>query len=149
MAKLNKNLQKKTEESQDSFEPFAEGMYHVRLADVDTTKSAGAGPYWSWEFVVCEPGEAEGRRLWRNTSLSEKALGILKNVYSGLEAELDADTEDLIGKIAKAQVSVRPIGSGPREGQLSNQIERLFPKDEDFVPAPIAGADTREPEDVF
>ena len=61
MAKLNQKLQKATEAAQDGFEPFDEGVYHIKLVDVDTARSGNAGPYWSWEFVVVEPGPAEGR----------------------------------------------------------------------------------------
>jgi hypothetical protein len=149
MAKLNKRLQDQTKSaSASTFEPVDPGVYHLRLRDVNTDGNGPKGPYWSWEFESVEPGTA-GRRFWNNTSLSESAAFKMKETYEAFGADLDADTDDLCGQIVKARISIRTIQAGPRKGELTNQIDRLEPKDPDFVPEEAAeGAGDKE-ESIF
>lgn len=149
MAKLNKDMQGKVDNASDSFDPIPAGVYHVRLRDVDTDRSGGAGPYWSWEFEVVED-EHTGRRLWNNTSLADSALFSLKNTFKAFGVDTDADTDDLCGQVVKAVVSIRTIQQGARKGELANQIDRLLPADEDFEPATEAAATSgKKAEDIF
>lgn len=151
MAKLNKGMAKKTAEASSNFEPLEDGAYHVRLTKVDTDRTGGAGPYWSWEFDVVEPGDYEGRKLWNNTSLSEQALWKLNEAFKAFGVDTDTDTDELLGQVCKAIVSTRTIPSGARKGELGNQVDKLIPKDPDFEAAePVAasGGSSAE-EDIF
>lgn len=131
MPKLSKAAQKQTEAAEGgSFDPLEPGVYHVRLVNVDGSKEGPAGPYWSWEFGVVEEG---GRgKLWNNTSLSEAAAFKMKETFGAFGADLDTDTDDLVGQVVRATVSIRTIQSGARKGEQANQIDRLSPPDPEF-----------------
>lgn len=146
MPQLNKTTAKKVADSSSSFEPIPAGAYHARLVNVDADRKGPAGPYWSWEFDVVEPGH-ENRKLWNNTSMSEAALFSLQQTFEAFGVEPDTDTDELIGEVVKLVVSVRTIQDGPRKGELANQINRLMPKDDDFE-APEAPTPATE-EDIF
>lgn len=136
MAKMDKKHQKQTGDASSGFEPIEAGSYHLRLNQVDADRPPGAaGPYWSWEFDVVEPGDAHGRKLWNNTSLSPQAAFKMKETFDAFRVPYDTDTDDLCGQIVKGIVSVTTIQSGARKGELSNQIDRLVPKDDDFEAA--------------
>lgn len=148
MAKLNKKLQGQTEKAEavSGFEPVDAGWYHLRLRDVDSDREGPKGPYWTWEFESVEPGTI-GRRFWNNTSLGEKSLGFMKATFEAFGVPLDTDTDDMCGEIVKAKISVRTIQAGNRKGELTNQIDQLVPKDEDFELSEEAtgdGADTEK-----
>lgn len=142
MAKLNKKLQNQTEKAESSsFDPLDPGVYHARLKDVDTTKSGAKGPYWSWEFQVVEEPYVN-RKLWTNTSLSEAAAFKMKEMFEAFDVPLDTDTDDMLGDIVRVQVSIRTIQSGSKKGELSNQVDKVLPKDEDFeLPEGVASGD--------
>lgn len=139
MAKLNKKQQATVEENagDSGFAPIPAGVVHAILRDVDTTKSGAKGPYWSWEFEIIDDREfpidetgkktanMKGRRLWNNTSLSDKAAFKMAETYDAFEAPLDTDTDDLIGKPVKLVISQRVIQEGNRKGETANQIDRL------------------------
>ena len=151
MAKLNPELQKQTENAESSsFEPLEAGVYHLRLRDVDTSRSGPAGPYWSWEFEVVDHEEYSKRRLWNNTSLSEKAAFKMKETYEAFGVPLDTDTDDMLGMIVQGVVSQRTIQEGQRKGELANQIDRLKPADPDVAERMKAEAQKeKEAEEIF
>lgn len=154
MARLSRELQRQTEESAQGFEPMPDGVYHMRLVAVNTDNPVGPSgySYWSWEFDVVEEGYLN-RKQWNNTSLSPKAAFKLKETYDAFGAPLDADTDDLCGQIVKGVITTRTIQQGPRQGELTNQITRLMPKDPDFVPpdqdAASANAGSSAAEDIW
>lgn len=151
MAKLNKNQQKQAEEaSGGDFAPLPDGVYHVKLADVDTSREGPKGPYWSWEFDVVQNDEFNNRKLWNNTSLSKAAAFKMDETYKAFGVPLDTDTDDMIGMVVKAQVSVRTIQEGERRGELSNQIDRLKPADPEVAEAVAKeAAAKKEAEEIF
>lgn len=136
MAKLDKKTRDRVAKAESSgFEPIPDGAYHLRLRDVDTSRTGEKGPYWSWEFevVYSEGGEHDKRRLWNNTSLSEKADFKMKETYEAFGVPLDTDTDEMLGLIVKGIVSQRTIQAGARKGELSNQIDRLKPADDEIL----------------
>lgn len=152
MARLNEELQEQTANAESSgFEPLPDGAYHVRLADVDTTREGAKGPYWSWEFDVVEPdSEYEGRKLWNNTSLSEKAAFKMKETYEAFDVPLDTDTDDMLGSIVVAVVSQRTIQEGARKGEIANQIDRLRKPNPEVVEKIGAAKEAeKKEEDIF
>lgn len=139
MAKLAKNVAKAAATADSGRDLLPEGTYEMRLRNVDTTKVGKSSnqPYWVWEFEITEdckirPDEAEGmnldkRRQWMNTSLSEAALWKVKEVFDAFGYDTDADTDDMVGDHCLVVVSQRPIGAGPRQGEITNQIENVLP----------------------
>lgn len=150
MAKLNAKLQKQTEAAESgSFDPLPDGVYHLRLVSVDTTRSGPKGPYWSWEFDVLDEG-FRSRKLWNNTSLAENAAFKMKETFEAFGAPLDTDTDDLCGMVCKGVVSQRVIQQGTRQGEIGNNINRLSLKDDDFeVPESEGGAGQPAAENIF
>jgi hypothetical protein len=143
MAKLTKTMQKEVAKAESSgFEPLPEGAYHAKLRDVDTTRSGAKGPYWSWEFEIVDE-EYKGRRVWNNTSLSEKAHFKMKETYEAFGADLDVDTDELIGQVVKVVLTQRTIQEGTRKGEITNDIARLRKADDDVAEAAKAEAESK------
>jgi hypothetical protein len=150
MPKLNKENAKKAENATSGFEPLDPGAYHVKLMNVDASREGPKGPYWSWEFEVVEPGEYTGRKLWNNTSLSDDAMFSFNQTFAAFDVPTDTDTDDIMGDVVKAIVSIRTIEQGARKGELANQIDRLVPAEEGFeVPAGAGGGESPNPDEVF
>lgn len=146
MAKLDKEHQKQTSEAEgSSFDPLPNGWYHARLRDVDATGEGPKGPYWTWEYEIVEGAHAK-RRIWNNTSLSEAAAPLLRQTFDAFGAAYDSDTDDLLGQVVKLNVTQRTIQEGSRAGELTNQVQRVAPKDEDFeVDEELVGAASSAP----
>lgn len=140
MAKLPKKVAERVNsaETQD-FSALPVGTYTGKLVNVDTSKSGDAGPYWSWEFDITDDG-FEGRKLWVNTSLSEKADWKMKEVFNAFGHDAESDTDELIGESITLVVSQTVIERGNRKGQMGNNVDQCLPLGED----PDAGG-----EDVF
>jgi len=136
MAKLNKAMQKQTENASSGFDPIPDGVYHFKLRDVDATRTGAKGPYWSWEFECVEEPYV-GRRVWNNTSLSENAAFMMKQTFDAFGVPLDTDTDEMIGNVVRLVVSVRSYtanaGKPNEELRRTNQVDRLQPKDPDFT----------------
>ncbi len=133
MPKLNATKAQEVEKAEESgsFEPIPPGPYKVRLLDVEV-KEGKAAPYWNWKFEVVD-GEHDGRNLWNNTSLSDKALGMpggLKQTFGAFGATVDTDTDDLCGRVVGVHVKIRTIQAGERKGEQTNEISALFPASE-------------------
>lgn len=97
-------------EVESSFEPLPEGQYECIIETVEVRESKSSdNDYLNWQFKVLDD-EYEGRMLWMITSLSEKALFRLKDVFLALgvieeDDEVDIEWED--------DVDITP-GEGPR-----------------------------------
>lgn len=141
MAKLNKGKAKEAAEATSGFEPVEDGVYHARLKEVDPTREGPKGPYWSWEFEIVEPGPAFKRKQWNNTSLGQ--AWSLKQTFDAFGVPTDTDTDEVVGKVVRIVLSTRTIQSGPREGELTNQVDRVIAADPDFeLPEEIASTIT-------
>jgi hypothetical protein len=128
MAKLNKKTADAVEKAESGFKPMDEGIYHFILKDVDATREGKKGPYWSWEFECIEE-PYKGRRQWNNTSLSQEWS--FKQTFEAFGTTPDTDTDDLIGKPVRLVLSIRTIQEGTRKGELTNQVDRVRPADEE------------------
>lgn len=129
MPKMNQATAAKVAAAEsESFEALPEDRYLARLRSVEA-KDGQAGVYWRWEFEVAE-GPYENRRLWVNTSLSERALWKLNEVFSAFGATPDTDTDELCGKVVALNVTQRVIESGSRKGEIGNNVERVSAADD-------------------
>ena len=130
MPKLNSKQAKQVEEADSSFELLEAGVYLASLNAV-TEKKGAAGPYWEWEFVICETDEGEELerkpKIWENTSLSEKAIWRLASMFEAFEVPTDTDTEDLLGMYVMVNVGQEVVEGGARAGQLRNCFISAFP----------------------
>ena len=107
MPKLNAKTAKAVEKTEGgTFAPVDPGIYHIRLRDV-TAKPGPKGVYWAWEFESVEP-DVRGR-FWTNTSLSDKAHFKLKEAFEAFGVPTDTDTDELLGKVCRAQVTITTI----------------------------------------
>lgn len=164
MPKLNKDKAKEAANTESSFDPVDEGWYHVRLRDVDGSRSGNAGPYWSWEYEVVGAGAPDdkgsyatpflNRRLWNNTTLAEGKMFGFNATFKAFDVDTDTDTDDLCGRIIKVLVGHRTIQQGARAGQIGEQINQLRPADDEFkmpegVKAGASSGGAADPDDVF
>src|SRR5690606_16853317 len=98
MPKLNKQTAAAVTEAAENsdFEPMPAGRYIFKLVDVES-KDGQRAPYWSWQYE-CNEEPYVGRKVWDNTSLSEKAAWRLGKVFAAFEVPADTDTDELIGR---------------------------------------------------
>lgn len=88
-------------EIESSFEPLPEGRYDCIVDRVEVRESKSSdNDYLNWELVV-QDEEYEDRRLWMITSLSDKALFRLKDVFLALgvieeDDEIDIEWDDSV-----------------------------------------------------
>jgi hypothetical protein len=126
---------------ESSFEPLPEGAYECIVETVEVRESKSSdNPYLNWELKVLDD-EYEGRRLWMITSLSEKAMFRLKDVFLALdviaddeEVEIEWDDEvDITPQEGPVLVNPEVIGlactaivtNETYEGRLRNRVNEL------------------------
>ena len=104
--------------------PLPAGVYLATItgAEVKQSKSSDSQMI-AVEFTVSE-GDFAKRKLFRNFSLSEKALGFLKELCEKGHIEFDddgLDTENMLG----AELSLQ-VGQREYEGKLNNEVEKIY-----------------------
>ena len=108
-----------------SYEPLPDGVYPAKLRDV-TTHEGRTAPYWRWEYEITDPQYA-GRRMWYNTSLSDRALWRLRNVFDAFCVPADTNTDDLIGLSVQLAVGSEIQEQGAGAGQTRNVVRDVLP----------------------
>jgi hypothetical protein len=136
MPQLNAETAAKVEQAEDGFKLLDPHIAIVKLTEDVIVKEGKKGPYWQWEFETVEGSEVGAGRKWRHrTSLSEAAFFKLKETFSAFGVPTSTNTETLVGKMVRAEITVETIGDGTRKGQLTNNISSLLPmNDEDGKP---------------
>lgn len=137
MPKLNEEVAQKVEQAEDSgFAPLEEGVYILELMEDVEVREGPKGVYWRWTFQIPEGMENSGRRFWVNTSLSDNAFWKLKETFDAFGVPTNTDTEDLVKRQVKAVITITTVQKGKREGELTNEVDKLLPLDADAdVPA--------------
>lgn len=134
MPKLNKKQAKQAAEAEDLQMLVDPGPYACVLNKVET-KTGQAGEYWEWEFSIQEDADGNkidgGPRIWENTSLSEKAIFRVKQMFEAFEVPMDTDTDDLCGTWIGINVGQEVAKQGSRQGQLRNIFLSAFPISDD------------------
>ncbi len=132
MPKLDDKRAQEVENAEDGFKPIPEGVYILQLMEDVDVKEGDKGVYWKWTFEIPEQHDGKelehaGRRFWTNTSLTKAADFKMKEMFAGFGVPANTDTAELVGRKVKAQISIRTIQGGPRKGELSNEIAKVFP----------------------
>ena len=150
MPKVNKAQAKAIDGAESGFEPIEDGVYHVRLREVEAVTAKSGNPMWKVEFEIVEDPYVN-RRLWTNLVQVEAAMFKTNEFFTafGTSATETPDTDDLCGQICRAVVSTRTIQEGARKGEISNQIERVSPADPEFEIPEAAAAEATVEGDLF
>jgi hypothetical protein len=108
-------------------DPVPIGAYVVAITKI-TPGQGEKGQYLGWEFTIQE-GEFSGRKLWCNTSFSEKALWRLKQLIEAFQntkvpqEEIDIEPEKFMGLKAIATVTIK-VG---QNDEPQNDIQKFKP----------------------
>lgn len=83
---LGKNLDEV--EISDGFEPTPPGTYTLLVSKMPEVKQGNKAPYiyWELEIIRCENTELNKNKIFHNTSLSEKALGMPTGIKAFLQS---------------------------------------------------------------
>lgn len=133
MPKLPSEAAKKATEaaSNGGFAALEEGTYRCRLVEVEAKTARSSGnPMWVWKLETADPDAgSEGKFLWVNTVLTDKAMWKVAEMFAAFGADTDTDTDELIGEHCMAEVVQRKIEGGARAGQMGNDVQRCFPEE--------------------
>lgn len=134
-----------------TFEPLAPGKYLARLQDVSIRENTDkyGQTMWAAEFDnlhAIEDHEPAPGHQWMNltipsgpnkvhpnyTGTPEKwetyqnmAMGRLKAFFESFGYTVDSNTDEMLGEYAVITVRQRTIQSGPREGQITNEVSGI------------------------
>ena len=115
---------KKFEEVTAGGDPLPAGVYLTKITAADVKDSKSSDNQMIAVTFTVQDGEFKNRNLWRNFSLSEKALGFLKELCEKGNIEFSNDglnTEDMLGADLSLQVGQREY-----EGRLTNEVEKFY-----------------------
>lgn len=128
MPKLPSDAAKKAADaSGGGFSPLEDGAYRCRLVEVEAKNAASSGnPMWVWKLETADE-KSEGKFLWVNTVLTDKAMWKVSEMFAAFNADTDTDTDELIGEFCMADVVQRVIEKGARAGQMGNDVARAYP----------------------
>ena len=115
---------KKFEEVTSGGDPLPAGVYLTKITAAEVKNSKSSDNQMIAVTFTVQDGEFKNRNLWRNFSLSEKALGFLKELCEKGNIEFSNDglnTEDMLGADLSLQVSQRDF-----EGKLTNEVEKFY-----------------------
>ncbi len=131
MPKLPSEAAKKATEaaSNGGFAPLETGTYRCRLVEVEAKNARTSGnPMWVWKLETADE-KSEGKFLWVNTVLTDKAMWKVAEMFAAFNADTEVDTDELIGEFCMADVEQRVIEQGARAGQMGNDVSRCYPVD--------------------
>ena len=74
-------------EIKDGFDPIPPGTYTLTVAKMPEIDQGKKGPYVAWEFEIVEAEDTDlnKRKIFHNTSLSERALGMPTGIKALLQ----------------------------------------------------------------
>ena len=145
MPKLPSEVRKRVKKAEaGGFAPIPTGIYEADITSITTAQGA-AGPYWKIEFTITS-GKFKGRKQWLNCSFSEGSEFRLKELLEATGSDENTDSDDIEGSSVKLAVSEGKISSGPRKGEPSNDVDRVFAGDAD-TDEEEEDEDEDEPED--
>ena len=138
MPKLATAVAKQAASASVGFAPLEPGIYYARLTGVEAKTASTGNAMWVWAFEISR-GDKTGKKQWVNTVLVENAMWKLGQVFDAFGVPTDTDTDELIGKEVRIEVSQRTIGAGQRAGQIGNNVDNVLPLDDAPATASKAG----------
>lgn len=111
--------------------PIPEAIYLTRLYEVEAPDKDGPSgyPYWLWRVRVEDEGY-KGKELAMVTSLSPKAQFAFGNAFAAFGVPADTNTDELLGRLIRASVSITVQTKGQYAGAKQNSINYFLPLEE-------------------
>lgn len=109
-----------------------EGLYKVKLTDVESKESGKGKPMWVWKFKTVELLDdptnkaVQGKEQWYFTVIQDNTLWDIDRVFASFEAEPDTDTDELIGDEIVVMISQEVATGGKRKGKMTSVISDFF-----------------------
>ena len=107
-----------------SREPLEEGVYPLRIANVEETTSSTGNPMLKVEYDVID---VEGnRKLWDNYVLIDKCLWKVKELFDAIGVDtselVEMDVTELVGMEVNGKVIQETYN-----GDIVNRIKKIMP----------------------
>ena len=107
-----------------SREALEEGVYNLRIANVEETTSSTGNPMLKVEYDVL--GVDGNRKLWDNYVLIDKCLWKLKELFDALGVDtseiVEMDVTELVGMEVQAKVIQEDY-----QGTMQNRVKKILP----------------------
>lgn len=107
-----------------SREPLEEGVYHLRIANVEETTSSTGNPMLKVEYDVMDVDGS--RKLWDNYVLIDKCLWKVKELFDAIGVDtselVEMDVTELIGMEVNGKVIQETYN-----GDIVNRIKKVMP----------------------
>ena len=124
------------EDEQNSYSPIDSGRYRAHVTGISREVGRSSGkPYLHWEFTLSEGQAFERRKIWDNTSLSDKAkwriVALLKALGIDVpKGRLQLNPNDVLGRELILQIGQEPDDyrdPDGDEGIMRNTINGFAP----------------------
>lgn len=105
-------------------QPLPDGRYQVLAENVEVTESKTSGaPMLKWTFRVTSPQSYANRILWKNTVISQKTLGIIKDDLKtcGLDLGGLSELPQRLGELLDVPLEVTKRTNGEYENIYFNR----------------------------
>jgi hypothetical protein len=102
-----------------------EGWYELELGEVSVI--GGDNGRWDWVFQVVADTEGNLRsgRQWWTTTTTPDSIGKLKATYEAFDADLDTNTDELLGEHVHGYVVQQVARQGKRKGEVVNSMQAI------------------------
>lgn len=123
----------------EEFSAIPAGVYTAFVVDCEVGSSSAGNTMATLTFNISE-GEYENRKLFAYLVFTERSLWRVKQILEAVlgkkleKAEMELDTEELIGKKVKIRVSQRDY-----QGSMRNNVDQVYGADfvEPTAPAQV------------
>ena len=112
-----------------------EDQYRLKLTKVIVSpkpdRNGNSYWVWSWDIVSGQTtgDKFKGKSIRCNTGFTEDQAFFPKMIFDAFGAKPNADTDTLLGNEVLAIVGQREITTGPRKGQITNDITTVMSLD--------------------
>lgn len=111
-----------------------DGRYQVLIEHLEVTESKASGnPMMKWTFRVTGPTHFANRILWKNTVITQKTLGIIKDDLKtcGLELEQLNDLHRRAAELFDVPLEITKRTNGEYENvYLNRRLDHALPEDD-------------------
>lgn len=139
------------------FTEVPQGVYEAVVSNVTFKPTRNGDPMFVPEFTIDDDSDQEGRKLWRNISITENSVGFALNdllllgstqedVAEAVEDDNDAAIARVCGQMidTRVRIFVRPQAKGDYKGKSEiykiESLEEAEGEEAAPAPAPARGA---------